>query len=340
MKGYLWLLLILAVFLLLIPLPALPRDTSADASAEPPADTTSATDTADNTDAAADQSAEAVYRILCGDTVVSLPQREFLIRTLAMEMPALYHEEALKAQAVAAYTYYTRRREQQAVKADPDLKGADFVTPHSSFPQDYTQDKLRQRWGDQYEPYYEKICAAVDAVEGQVITYNGELIDACFHAVSNGTTEDAATVWGASIPYLQAVASTGDTTAGGYASERTLTPDEVRAALTEAGVAVNLPADPAAWFGTPTLSDAGTVTAQPIGDTSLPGTKVRQVFGLRSATFTVTYTDGQFTFAVKGYGHGVGMSQYGADHLARQGYTYREILEHYYTNVKIELRSK
>jgi len=333
MKGYGWLLLILALLLLLIPIPALPRNTAAGTSdtSEPPiTTTTTAADTAP-------QPTEAVYRMLCGDTVVTLPQREFLIRTLAMEMPALYHEEALKAQAVAAYTYYTRRRQQQAQKADPALKGADFVTPNDAFPQEYTEEKLRERWGDQYEANYQKICAAVDAVAGQVITYDGALIDACFHAVSNGTTETAAAVWGAEVPYLQAVASMGDTTASGYASERTLTPDEVRVALTEAGVTVTLPDDPAAWFGTPTLSAAGTVSAQPIGDATLPGTKVRQVFGLRSATFTVTYAEGKFVFSVKGYGHGVGMSQHGADYLARQGYTYKQILEHYYTNIKIEL---
>ncbi len=335
MKGYGWLLLILALFLLLIPLPALPRETAADTPAEPTAPTTTTTDSNPS-----EQPAEAVYRMLCGDTVVTLPQREFLIRTLAMEMPALYHEEALKAQAVAAYTYYTRRRQQQAEKADPTLKGADFVTPNDQFPQEYTEEKLRERWGEQYDENYQKICAAVDAVAGQVITYNGELIDACFHAVSNGTTEDASTVWGASVPYLQAVASAGDTSASGYASERTLTPDEVQTALSGAGITVTLPEDPAAWFGTPTLSAAGTVTAQPIGDATLPGTKVRQVFGLRSATFAVTYAEGTFTFAVRGYGHGVGMSQHGADHLARQGYTYRQILEHYYTDVKIELREQ
>ena len=335
MKGYGWLLLLLALFLLLIPLPALPRETAAGAPAEPTVPTTATTDSHPT-----EQPAEAVYRMLCGDTVVTLPQREFLIRTLAMEMPALYHEEALKAQAVAAYTYYTRRRQQQTEKADPALMGADFVTPNDQFPQEYTEEKLRERWGEQYEQNYQKICAAVDAVAGQVITYDGKLIDACFHAVSNGTTEDAATVWGATVPYLQAVASAGDTSASGYASERTLTPDEVRTALSDARVTVTLPSDTASWFGAPTLSAAGTVTAQPIGDTTLPGTKVRQVFGLRSATFTVTYAEGKFTFAVRGYGHGVGMSQHGADYLARQGYTYRQILEHYYTNVKIELREQ
>ena len=335
MKGYGWLLLITALLLLLLPLPALPRDTaqpSPDASAPPASVTTTPT-----TEEPAPT--EDTYRILCGDTVVTLPRRDFLIRTLAMEMPALYHEEALKAQAVAAYTYYTRRRTQQAANPDPALLGADFVTPHSSFPQDYTEEKLRERWGEQYDAYYQKLCTAVDAVAGQVITYDGELIDACFHAVSNGATEDASTVWGASVPYLQTVVSAGDPSAAGYASNRTLSPDEVRAALQNAGVTVTLPPDPAVWFGAPTLSPAGTVTAQPIGDVTLPGTKVRQIFGLRSATFTVTYAAGQFSFAVRGYGHGVGMSQHGADYLARQGYTYQQILEHYYTNVKIELRS-
>ena len=335
LKGYGWLLLIAILLLLLLPLPALPRRTVAsisDPSTLPQTEVT-VPPTAEEM-----STGEEVYRILCGDTVVTLPQREFLIRTLAMEMPALYHEEALKAQAVAAYTYYTRRREQQAANPDPALQGADFVTPHSSFPQEYTEEKLRQRWGENYDAYYPKLCAAVDAVAGQVITYNGALIDACFHAVSNGATEDAATVWGASVPYLQTVVSAGDPTAVGYASERTLTPDEVRGALTEAGLAITLPTDPAGWFGTPTLSAAGTVTAQPIGDMTLPGTKVRQIFGLRSATFTVSYGEGVFTFSVRGYGHGVGMSQHGADYLARQGYTYRQILEHYYTNVEIVSR--
>jgi stage II sporulation protein D len=138
--------LLLAALMMLLPLGALPRgqaesptDTSAPTADTPPADQTTNTLTDETT-----------YRMLCGDTVVALPRREFLIRTLAMEMPALYHEEALKAQAVAAYTYYERRRLQQAEKADPTLQGADFVTPNAAFPQEYTAEKLQARWGEQY----------------------------------------------------------------------------------------------------------------------------------------------------------------------------------------------
>lgn len=338
MKGYGLILLILAALLLLFPLPALPQqtDTAAPPAATDSTDTDRTGTTTTTTKPEAAPPEEAVFRMLCGDEVVTLPQREFLFRTLAMEMPAGYHEEALKAQAVAAYTYYHRRRLAQADKADPALKGADFVTPNDQFPQNYTEEKLQERWGSKYDTYYAKINRALDAVEGQVITYKGSLIDACFHAISNGTTESADVVWGAQVPYLQAMASPGDRTAPGYQSERKMTPKEVKEALSVLDPAVKLPDDPADWFGKPTLSAAGTVETQPIGDQKLAGTKVRQLMGLRSAAFTVTYQDGTFVFTVFGYGHGVGMSQYGADYLARQGYTYREILAHYYVNTKVE----
>ena len=172
---------------------------------------------------------------------------------------------------------------------------------------------------------------------GVTLTYDGKLIDACYHAISCGTTEEAETVWGADIPYLQAVASPGDRLSPSYASTVTHSSDEVRTILTAELPDLTLSEDPATWFGSPTLSDAGTVAQQPVGDTTLAGTRVRRLFGLRSAAFAITYADGTFTFAVKGYGHGVGMSQYGADYLARQGYSYAEILKYYYTDVTVNL---
>jgi stage II sporulation protein D len=120
-----------------------------------------------------------------------------------------------------------------------------------------------------------------------------------------------------------------------YASEVTLSAAEVKAILLKEQPDLTLDDDPAAWFGTPTLSEAGTVATQPVGDSTLAGTRVRALFGLRSAAFTVTHKDGSFTLAVKGFGHGVGMSQYGADYLARQGYSYDEILRYYYTDVEV-----
>ena len=337
MKGYGWLLLAVAALLLLLPLPALSVAPTATApSAGPPVTPTVPTVPSPPPDAST-PSTEAVFRLLCGDTVVTLTEEDFLIRTLAMEMGPSYHEEALKAQAVAAYTYYARRRQAQAEQADPALKGADFATPNAKFPDEYTEETLRARWGEQYDQHYQTLAAAVAAVKGVTLTHNGKLIDACYHAISNGTTESAETVWGADVPYLQTVASPGDRLSAGYASTITLSADETKAILVAELPDVTLSDDPSAWFGTPTLSDGGTVAQQPIGDTQLAGTRVRQLFGLRSAAFSVAYREGQFTFSVCGYGHGVGMSQHGADYLARQGYTYDEILRYYYTDVTVNL---
>ena len=335
MKGYGLLLLATAVLLLLIPLPALSRSTAADTTpseSTPPPEN----DQPDGSDPdPVPTPLTGQCRILCGTEVVTLEERDFLIRTLAMEMSPTYHTEALKAQTVAAYTYYARRRQRQTDRPDEALQGADFATPNADFPAAYTEEKLRERWGSQYDTYYNKIASAVDAVAGQTMTYDGQLIDACYHSISSGCTESALVVWGAEIPYLQAVASPGDRLAPGYETVCILTLEQVRAALTAVQSPINLSEDPKEWFGSPTLSEAGTVETQPVGDTILPGTRIRQLLGLRSAAFSVEYKDEAFVFTVRGYGHGVGMSQYGADYLARQGYSYKEILAYYYSDIML-----
>lgn len=338
MKGYGWLFLITGALLLLLPLPALahsdavdtPPDTSQPLEESIPDDSTIPTEPTDEP-----INEEPVFRILCGEQVVTLTEREFLIRTLAMEMSPSYHSEALKAQAVAAYTYYGRRRQLQTEKVDPTLHGADFSTPHTNFPDAYTPEALQQRWGAQYNMYYKKITEAVEAVLGQTITYEGTLIDACYHSLSSGSTENAETVWGTNIPYLQAVASPGDRLAPDYKATITLSAEEMKKALSACETPLTLDDDPSGWFGEPSLSDAGYVATQTVGSITLAGTELRKLLGLRSAAFTVTYTENTFTITTHGYGHGVGMSQYGADYLARQGYSYKEILTYYYTGVTV-----
>ncbi len=333
MKGYTIILLLCTACMFLMPLPALPRDNTA---------VTAPTDTAPSTSTTAPATTATVphseqkpsFRLLVGDTVVELEEREFLIRTLAYEMSPDYHEEALKAQAVAAYTYHARRRTMQRDKPDAALKGADFATVDPTFPGNYTTVGLRAKWGDNYTSNYQKICAAVDAVLGKTITHDGALIDACYFAISSGSTEDAATLWGNDIPYLRSVASPGDRLAPDYQTTVTLTADEMRQKLSAID-GVTLGDDPAAWIGAPTCSTAGTVTAVTVGGKTLKGTEMRQALGLRSACFSCAYQSGSFTVTVRGYGHGVGMSQYGADYLARQGYSWQEILQYYYTGVTL-----
>lgn len=339
MKGYVTLFFAVAILLLLIPLPALPMASPSSPPSihvsAPSADQNPANTTATATTTTIPNKKAAVFRILCGEQVVTLSEREFLIRTLAFEMPALYHTEALKAQAVAAYTYYGRRRAAQQQDADPALKGADFVSPADTFPHNYTTEKLQEVWGNNFTTYYNKLSAAVDAVLGKTITYQGQLIDACYFAISNGSTESADTIWGQDVPYLQAVASPGDCLCADFQTTITMTADQVKTALLAAQPTLTLPEAPAAWFGQPTCSAAGTVISIPVGNADFTGVALRQALGLRSATFTVVWQETQFTFMVKGYGHGVGMSQYGADFLARQGYTWEEILKYYYKGVTV-----
>lgn len=335
MKGYGWLLLIVAVLLLLLPLPAYSATSTNPAPSVP---TAPSADTPADAKPSLDVPIEgAVFRVLCSDEVVTLAEEDFLLRVLAMEMSPDTHEEALKAQSVAAYTYYARRRQAQADKPDPTLQGADFATPNATFPDAYTEENLRERWGEKYEENRQKLTEAIQAVRGVTMTYEGKLIDACYHSISCGNTESAETVWGSDIPYLQTVVSPGDRLAPTYASQVTVSVEEAKAILTTELPDLTLSDDPAAWFGTPVLSEAGTVAQQPIGNSQLAGTRVRQLFGLRSAAFTITCDGDAFTFSVKGYGHGVGMSQYGADYLARQGYSYQEILRYYYTDVTINI---
>ncbi|MDR2686496.1 MAG: SpoIID/LytB domain-containing protein, partial [Oscillospiraceae bacterium] len=179
-----------------------------------------------------------------------------------------------------------------------------------------------------------KVGRAVDAVLGQAVTWEGRPIFAAYCAVSGGKTESAANYWGDDFPYLQSVDSPGDKLSPDYSKTVTLLPEDVKKALGKAQ-GVKLGKDPSAWFGAPERSGAGAVLAVEVGGKTLSGRAVRELLGLRSANFTVGYKNGAFEVKCLGYGHGVGMSQYGADFMARQGSGYKEILEHYYTGCEV-----
>ncbi len=288
-------------------------------------------------DAVPPQEDDGTFRVLLSDTgeVLTLSERDYLVGAVCAEMPPLYHAQALRAQAVASYTNACRMRTASRNAPDPDLKGADFSDSADSHQGYLTEEELREKFGDNYERYLEPVTQAVDEVIGNVITYDGQPITAAFHAICSGRTESAAVIWGKELPYLQPVVSTGDKLSPDYASTLVLTADQFRekAAALEGA---DLSGEAAGWVGEAEVSESLTVTGIAIGGESFTGEQVRAAFGLRSPCFTLTYTDGAFTFEVCGYGHGVGMSQYGADYMARQGSTWEEILTHYYTGVKIE----
>ncbi len=255
--------------------------------------------------------------------IVETTAADYLPYVVAAEIPVSYGPEALKAQAVAARTY---------ILASDRHSGANVCTDSACCLAYLSEAELRDRWGSDYDADLAAVRAAVTATDGQVLTYGGELILAAFHASSDGQTEDSAAVW-APLPYLVAV-ETPETaeTVPGLASEAVFSPEELAERL---GLSADTP--PEAWLEGSELDDAGRVRYLRVGGQSLSGGFVRRALGLRSTDFTVRYADGAFIFTVRGYGHGVGMSQEGARLLAADGWSYEEILAHYYPGTELTL---
>lgn len=331
MRSYIGLCGMCYVLFLVLALPTLKLSPTTTPPSDKPSETT--TPSVGDPDTAPSQPSadvSAVFRVLDADAnmVYTFSERDFLIYTVAAELPASYPPEALKAQAVATYTYYTYQRERHAA----GVEGADFSDVPGDFPNDYTTEALQELWGEQYDVYLQKIADAVDAVAGEMIKYENKPIFAAYHSCNSGMTETAKTVWGIDYPYLQSVASTGDALSPKYTSTETVDDNNFAAAFSDA----TLTGDASAWISDIKTSEAGTVTSITIGSKTYTGREVRTALGLRSACFTVTYGKDGFVFTVKGYGHGVGMSQYGAKEMADRGFTYEEILKHYYTGVTVE----
>ncbi len=326
MKKYGILLLVTVILMILIPLPNLTRGSRHRNEPE---------------NEAADAFDGETFLVLDKDSgeVIELSERDFVIGTVSCEMPPSYHEEALKAQAVATYTYYSVKRAETRSATEPDktLKGADFSDVPSLFPDGYTKEGMVERWGDHAQAYYDKIAQAVDEVLGQKICYDGMPIRALYHAISFGTTETAVNVWGGDYPYLQSVPSPGDLTAPQYETTVTVTEDDFKTTMLSLDDGLSFDGAADSWIGERTCSDTGMVRTVTVAGKPFKGTDMRTAFSLRSACFTVAYAEGAFTFTVHGYGHGVGMSQYGANYLAGQGADYREILSFYYTDVEIRI---
>ena len=274
--------------------------------------------------------AETSVTVLTGGKVVSLPLDEYLQGVVAAEMPALFPEEALKAQAVAARTYTMKRASEPPAASH---KGAMVCDDPGHCKAYRPLSGFTANWGASGSEYSEKIKAAVADTDGEILLYDGSPISAVFHSSSAKKTEAAAGVWGRDVPYLQSVESVGDEEAPNYESVVSVSLAEfqkkVRENYPNATFGDRVP------FGDAVRSDGGSVKTLAVGGVNITGQKLREMFSLRSANFTVTLEGETVVFRTVGYGHGVGMSQYGARGLALQGMEYREILAHYYTGVAL-----
>lgn len=262
--------------------------------------------------------------------VVKMSVEEYLLGVVAAEMPAEYHAEALKAQTVAAYTFACRKRAQRLASAATSSGEVYDITTDSQVDQAYlSPEALKQKWGDKTDEYTGKIKNAIKEVKGYLITYNKEPILAAYHSISSGKTESAKNVWGSDYPYLKPTDSIGDLLSPNYLSEVTFSTDKFKEILT--GLKITPGSDPATFAGQPKRSESGTVLTQSLCGKELTGKDIRTAFSLRSANYDLKYANNIFTFTVRGYGHGVGMSQYGANYMALQGSTFLEILSWYYS---------
>ena len=268
-------------------------------------------------------------------TVEVLSASDYIKRVVAAEMPASYHPEALKAQAVAAHTYAIKMKQQQAEAVTPSLNGADISTDPSTSQGYMSIEELKTFYGEQFEASYQKISNAVDAVINQVILYQEEPIAAAFHAISGGITEDAANIWGRSLPYLQPVLSDGDRLSSEYETKFTFSSDELKEKLSAAFGELTFSDNLQEWIIIKARTTSNSVKEVSVCGKTVSGSDLRSALGLSSAYFSLKISEENFIFNVQGKGHGVGMSQYGADHLARQGKTYDEILAYYYHDVTI-----
>ena len=275
-------------------------------------------------------------RVLLGEgQVEEMTMGEYLWRVVAAEMPASFEPQALRAQAVCARTYSLWK---MGANAHKDQE-ADICADSGCCQAYIDPQKAKENWNDNAQSYTEKITQAVSDTAGQVMTYDGKPIQAVFFSSSTASTEDAQAVWGNSLPYLVSVSSPEGEEVPNYYSTVTLTREEVEKKVKEAYPDADLSGDPAGWLSGMTLTASGRVGSMKVGGVELSGGAVRTLFGLRSACFQVTYQENQFTFSVTGYGHGVGMSQYGANAMAAQGSSWQDILTHYYTGVTLEAKS-
>lgn len=326
MKLTLRLSLLLTLLLFALAWRAAP-DSSAPTADEPPAAATEARGEADSA---------RTLRVLHGGALEEMTMRDYLLGVLRAEMPASFELEALKAQAVAARTYTLYRMRAGEIARHPEADACDDITCCKAFE---TAETAAAAWGERAAEYEEKLARAVAETDGELLVYEGEPVLAVFFSSAAGHTQGAGEVWQSDLPYLQSVESPeDDSLVPNYYSLVSFSADEFRARLTAAYPDIDLSGSAEHFVTDITRNDAGFVSTLTVGGRVLRGNELRTALGLRSPAFTLSVSGDTLTFRVTGYGHGVGMSQYGANAMARGGSSYRDILTHYYTGAQIVRR--
>lgn len=274
-----------------------------------------------------------LLRVLHGGKIEEMAMGDYLLGVLRAEMPASFEPEALKAQAIAARTYTLYKMSGGEIANHPDADACDDIRCCKAY---MSAEDAAAQWGSMAVYYEEKLVRAVRETDGQVILYDNAPILAVFCSSVCGNTQNAGAVWQSDLPYLQSVSSPEtELLVPNYYSTVTFSADEFRSLILAAYPAAQLSGDCGGWVQDVQRSDAGFVTTLTVGGVPMRGNDLRTVLSLRSPAFTAEAGGSTITFHVTGYGHGVGMSQYGANILAREGMNCEEILTHYFTGTSV-----
>lgn len=260
------------------------------------------------------------------EEVETVPLESYVEGVVASEMPVDKFElEALKAQALAARTYIVDHLLKNAEDGDSDSDVTDTVQ-HQVYK---NKDERREQWGSDYEKNSQKLAQAVADTKGQILTYQDKPIFAAFFSTSNGYTENSEDYWENELPYLRSVTSPWDKESSKYLDQKTFTTQEVSNLLD-----IQLPDKTALAIET-TRTPGNRVEQLTLNDASFAGRTIREKLDLQSSDFTIEQKGQHLIFTTKGYGHGIGMSQYGANGMAKEGQSYQDIVQHYYQDVEI-----
>ncbi len=266
------------------------------------------------------------FTVLDGEEVKTLTMEEYLPLVLAAEVPASFAEEALKAQAVAARTYIVYC----AAHTNPKHPEANVCTKSGCCMAYHDASKLRGLWGEDYEAKRALFEAAAKDTDGEILRYEALPILASFHSSSAGKTEDGRELWG-EVPYLKSVNSPEtESDVPNFVTTVEVSTENFRETVLLLRPQAVFPENPADWVTETEHDESGRVRKMSIAGQSLTGSELRKLFSLRSTSFNLSFENGSFLFTVTGYGHGLGLSQYGANVMAKNGFQYPEILAHYY----------
>lgn len=256
-----------------------------------------------------------MVQLQINDELLTLPLEDYVIGVVAQEMPASFYDEAIKAQAVAARTF-----------ALYNLQNNDYLT--TGMQAYISVEQMQEKWKEEFDYYYNKIKNLVLETRDLVLTYNGDLIKSYYYAMSNGMTEDSLVVFNEDLPYIKEVSSSYDNESlNKFNYELVLSKEEFCSKLNISCSKINISSIEKDY--------SNRVSSLKINNKTFSGIEVRKLLDLRSTDFNIEVAD-NIIITTKGYGHGVGMSQYGANGMAKDNKNFMEILNHYYQNVEIE----